>query len=115
MSQSAELVQRQLDAYNSQNIEAFIACYTDDAVLAGLNGAVTHSGIDAVRKRHTDLFYEFPKNHARLVHRIDLGATVIDHESVSRGPGGDSFDVAAIYTLRDGKIARVDFVRMSAP
>ncbi len=114
MSPSAELVQRQLDAYNNQNIEAFLACYADDAVLASFNVAVTHTGIDAVRKRHEDLFYEFPKNHARLVHRIDLGSTVIDHEAVTRGPGGEAFEVAAIYTLRGGKIARVDFIRASA-
>ncbi|MBK8199642.1 MAG: nuclear transport factor 2 family protein [Acidobacteria bacterium] len=111
MSASAELVQRQLDAYNSQNIDAFMACYADDAVLAGFNGAVTHTGHAAIRKRHEDLFFEFPKNRAKLANRIDLGTTVIDHEQVERAPGGDRFEVAAIYTLRDGKIARVDFAR----
>ena len=35
------------------------------------------------------------------------------HERVERAPGGDNFEVAAIYTLRDGKIARVDFARGS--
>jgi hypothetical protein len=27
-----EIVQRQLEAYNSQNLEAFAACYTNDVV-----------------------------------------------------------------------------------
>ncbi len=36
---------------------------------------------------------------------------VIDHESVERAPGGESFEVAPIYTIKDGLIARVDFVR----
>jgi len=114
VSASAELIQKQLDAYNNQNIEAFLACYAEDAVLAGLNGEVTHRGLAAIRKRHEDLFYEFPKNHARLVNRIDLGTTVIDHEQVERSPGGDKFEVAAIYTIKDGKIARVDFARAGA-
>jgi uncharacterized protein (TIGR02246 family) len=114
VSASAELVQKQLDAYNNQNIEAFLACYAEDAVLAGLNGDITHRGLSAIRKRHEDLFYEFPKNHARLVNRIDLGTTVIDHEQVERSPGGDKFEVAAIYTIKDGKIARVDFARAGA-
>lgn len=114
MSASADLVQRQLDAYNSQNIDAFLACYADDAVLAGLNGDVTQTGIAAIRKRHEDLFYEFPKNRAKLVNRIDLGSTVIDHEQVERSPGGDRFEVAAIYTIRGGKIVRVDFARAGA-
>jgi uncharacterized protein (TIGR02246 family) len=114
LSASAELVQKQLDAYNNQNIEAFLACYAEDAVLAGFNGEVTHRGLAAVRKRHEDLFYEFPKNHARLVNRIDLGTTVIDHEQVERAPGAESFSVAAIYTIAGGKIVRVDFARGGA-
>lgn len=114
MSASAELVQKQLDAYNNQNIEAFLACYAEDAVLAALNGEITHRGLAAIRKRHEDLFCEFPKNHAKLANRIDLGTSVIDHELVERAPGGDRFEVAAIYTLRGGKIVRVDFVRAGA-
>lgn len=114
MSPSAELVQRQLDAYNRQEIEPFLACYSDDARLAGLNGAVTHEGLDAIRLRHETLFSDFPQNRATLVNRIDLGTTVIDHEAVERTPGGERFDVAAIYTIRDGKIARVDFARAGA-
>lgn len=114
MTTSAELVQRQLDAYNNQNIEAFMACYAEDAVLATFNAGVTHTGHAAIRKRHEDLFYEFPKNRAKLANRIDLGSTVIDHEQVERTPGGEKFEVAAIYTIRDGKIARVDFARAGA-
>lgn len=114
MSASAELVQRQLDAYNKQDIEAFLACYAEDAVLATFNGGVTFSGLAAIRKRHEDLFYEFPKNHAKLANRIDLGTTVIDHEQVERSPGGERFEVAAIYTIKAGKIVRVDFARAGA-
>jgi len=114
VSVSAELVQKQLDAYNNQNIEVFLACYADDAVLAGLNGDITHRGIAAIRKRHEELFFEFPKNHAKLLNRIDLGSTLIDHEQVERAPGGDRFEVAAIYTIKDGKIVRVDFARAGA-
>jgi hypothetical protein len=36
---------------------------------------------------------------------------VADHEHVLRGPGGEAFDVMAIYTIRGGKIARVDFAK----
>lgn len=114
MSASAELIQRQLDAYNSQNIEAFLACFAEDAELAGFNGGVTHKGLAAIRQRHEELFFQYPKNRAKLVNRIDLGTTVIDHEAVERGPGGEQFEVAAIYTIRDGKIARVDFARAGA-
>jgi uncharacterized protein (TIGR02246 family) len=114
VSASADLIQRQLDAYNAQDISAFLACYADDAELATLNGGVNQKGLDAVRRRHEDLFAQFPQNRAKLVNRIDLGTTVIDHEAVERSPGGETFEVAAIYTIRHGKIARVDFARAGA-
>ena len=111
MSASTDLVQRQLDAYNAQDIEAFMAFYTEDAELAGFNGSVNQSGHAAIRARHLELFAEFPENRADVVNEFDLGSIVMVHERVARTPGGDSFEVAAIYTLRDGKIARVDFAR----
>ena len=61
MSASADLIQRQLDAYNAHDIEAFMACYAEDAQLAGLNGAVTQTGHDAIRARHLDLFAQHPQ------------------------------------------------------
>lgn len=114
MTASFDLIQRQLDAYNAQDIVTFLACYADDAELATLNGGVNQKGLDAIRKRHEDLFAQFPENRAKLVNRIDLGTTVIDHEAVERAPGGETFEVAAIYTIRGGKIARVDFARAGA-
>ena len=114
MSTSSDLVQRQLDAYNRQDIEAFLECYAEDALLSGLNGDITQAGVEEIRARHLELFAQFPENSAKVINEIDLGSTVILHEDVTRGPGGDQFQVAAIYTIRDGKIARVDFVRGTA-
>jgi hypothetical protein len=111
VSASSDLVQRQLDAYNAQDIDAFMACYADNASLGPYRGTPTHEGTAAVRQRHADLFAQFPQNKARVVYRIDLGTTVIDHEDVERAPGGERFQVAAIYTIDNGKIVRVEFAR----
>jgi uncharacterized protein (TIGR02246 family) len=109
---SAEtVVQRQLDAYNAQNLEAFCVCFADDCVIADLNGAVSGQGADAVRARYAKLFAEFPQNRAELLNRIVVGDVVIDHEDIARTPDGARFRAAAIYTVRDGMIARVDFLR----
>jgi hypothetical protein len=40
-----------------------------------------------------------------------VGNTVVDHELVIRAPGGEQFEIIAIYTFRDGLIARVDFAK----
>ena len=105
------VVQRQFDAYNAQDLESFLACYATNVVIASLNGAVTDTGREALRARYAKTFADFPDNRARLVNRVQVGNTVVDHEDVSRGPGKDRFEVIAIYTIRDGQIARVDFAK----
>jgi hypothetical protein len=107
----ADIVQAQLDAYNARDVEAMCALYAEDCVIADLNGAVSSTGRAALRARYAALFEAHPHNRARLANRIVIGSTVIDHEDVSRGPDGPRFEVAAIYAVRDGLIARVDFVK----
>jgi hypothetical protein len=107
----AKIAQAQLDAYNAQDLDAHCACFTDDVVVAGLNGEINRAGAEAYRAFYGQLFADFPKNRAELVNRIIVGNTVIDHERVDRGAGDGPFEVAAIYTFRGDKIARADFVR----
>ena len=106
-----DVVDGQFEAYNGQNLSAFCDYYADDAVLADFNGDITARGIEAIRARHAKLFADFPQNKADLKSRVIIGSRVIDHELVTRKPGGDTFEVAAIYTISDAKIVRVDFVK----
>lgn len=108
---NVEIVQGQLDAYNAQDLDAFCRFFADDAVMGAYNGEIATRGLEAIRERHAKLFAEFPQNKAELKNRIAVGANVIDHEAVLRAPGGESFEVAPIYTIAGGKIVRVDFVR----
>ncbi len=106
-----DVAEAQLDAYNAQDLEAYCSFFTDDLIVADLNGAVTISGIDAFRAKYAQVFADFPENKVELLGRMTIGNTVIDHELVIRKPGGDQFEVAAIYTIADAKIARIDFVK----
>jgi uncharacterized protein (TIGR02246 family) len=104
-----QLAQGQLDAYNVQDLDTFMTFYADDCVIANLHGEITSNGAAAIRARYTTTFAKFPQNKAILVNRIVNGNTVVDHEDVVRAPGGERFFACAIYTIRGGKIARVDF------
>jgi hypothetical protein len=101
----------QLAAYNVQDLDAHVACFADDVVIADFNGAENLHGIADYRARYAGVFAQYPGNHAELIGRLACANVVVDHERVSREAGGPTFDVLAIYTLRDGKIVRVDFVR----
>jgi hypothetical protein len=106
-----DIVERQLDAYNRQDLDAYVACYAPDVIVASLNGAVTETGREALRARYAKAFAAFPENHARIVSRMVVGNIVVDHEDVSRGPGKEQFEIIAIYTIKDGLIGRVDFAK----
>jgi len=108
---NVDLIQAQLEAYNAQDLDAYCAFFADDVVVSDLNGAVTIQGSAAYRTKYEGVFAQFPENKVELINRIAVGSTVIDHEKVIRSPGGDSFEVIAIYTLADGKIVRVDFAK----
>ena len=105
-----DVVAAQLDAYNARDLDRFCALFAEDCVIADLNGAVTQMGLAAVRERYGKLFAQFPENRARILNRIAVGDVVIDHEDITRS-ANERFVAAAIYTIRNGRIARVDFVR----
>jgi hypothetical protein len=108
---NADIAQRQLDAYNAQDVDAMMAFYAPDVVVSGLNGTPTETDREALRARYVKAFTQFPQNKAELVNRIAVGNSVADHEHVIRAPGGETFDVIAIYSFRDGLISRVDFAK----
>ena len=105
------VIQAQLEAYNGQDLDAYCAFFAGDVVVSDLNGAVGVQGLEAYRAKYDGVFKQFPQNKVELLNRMVVGSTVIDHEKVVRSPGGETFEVIAIYTLADGKIARVDFAK----
>jgi uncharacterized protein (TIGR02246 family) len=105
------IAQKQLDAYNAQNLETYVSYFAEDCVVSGLNGQPTETSRAAIKARYAKAFAQFPRNKAELKNRIAVGNTVVDHERVIRASGGEEFEVIAIYTFKDGLISRVDFAK----
>jgi hypothetical protein len=101
----------QLDAYNAQDLDTYVSFFADDCIVSGLNGAPTETSRAAIRTRYAKAFETFPENKAELKNRIAVGNTVVDHELVIRKPGGEQFEIIAIYSFKDGLISRVDFAK----
>ena len=67
MTSPTDMAQRQLDAYNARDIEAFLACYAPDVEVRDFpSGALTMEGREAMRARYGDMFARCPDLHARL-------------------------------------------------
>ncbi|MBL3655162.1 nuclear transport factor 2 family protein [Fulvivirga sp. 2943] len=111
LSDSPEmLAQKQLNAYNARDIEAFLEPYAEDVKVYEFPNKLTMEGKEAMRKAYSGMFEKVTNLHCELVNRIVQGNTVIDQESVT-GFGEDKFEAIAVYKVKDGKIAEVYFLR----
>jgi len=106
-----DIAQKQLDAYNAQDLESYVSFFAEDCVVAPLNGQPSETSRGAIKARYAKAFTQFPQNKAVLKNRIAVGNTVVDHELVIRSPGGEQFEIIAIYTFKDGLVSRVDFAK----
>jgi GNAT superfamily N-acetyltransferase len=108
-------VQKQLDAYNTRDIDAFMPWWSQDCLYYEFPNRLLARGAAEIRERHIARFKE-PNLHGRLLKRITVANVVIDHETVTRsfpdGPG--EVDVIAIYEVDNGKIAKAWF-KMGPP
>ena len=105
----ADLVQRQLDAYNARDLQAFVACYSDDVQVyrpPAADAAMTGSA--ALAAFYAEHRFNLPHLHAELLNRMVLGNKVVDHERVS-GVREQPFEAAVVYEADGAHIRRVWF------
>ena len=103
--------QQQLEAYNAQDLDLFCDCFSKDVRVADYLGETRLSGADAFRSHYGSMFEKFPENRVKLLSRLSLGDLAVDHESVMRSASEEPFQAVAIYTVADGRISTVDFIR----
>ncbi|SEP45718.1 nuclear transport factor 2 family protein [Mucilaginibacter sp. AW1-7] len=106
-----QVVKKQLDAYNSKDIDLFMTCWADDALYYEFPDTLLASGAAAIRERHLVRFQE-PNLFGKLISRTVLHNKVVDFELVSRtfpdGPG--YIDALCIYEVAGDKITKAWFV-----
>jgi hypothetical protein len=114
MNASFDPVEAQLMAYNARDVDAFMACYTEDCVVEDADGLRMMAGQTEMRERYTALFAGSPKLHCTLVSRIRVGEHVIDEERITgrlSTPPGETRHAVAVYKVRGDKICHVRFYR----
>lgn len=102
---SSEPVERQLDAYNAHDIDAFLRSYGEDVVVRHGDGRVLMSDKDAMRAAYTQLFSQNPDVRAEVTHRLEVGPWVVDEEVVTTASG--ELRALVAYEVRDELIRTV--------
>lgn len=107
VGEAERVVQRQLDAYNAHDLQAFIATYAEDVALYRVPQTTPAiSGKQKLTEFYRDSRFNLPNLHAELVHRSVIGNKVVDHERVS-GLRPQPVDAVAAYVVHDGLIQSV--------
>ncbi|WP_296316628.1 amidohydrolase family protein [Winogradskyella sp. UBA3174] len=105
----ADLAQRQLNAYNFRNIEAFLEPYDENIEVYNYPNKLQFKGKEAMRKSYSLMFKNTPNLHCELVARIVQGNIVIDKERVQFGD--KIIEAVAIYHIENNKIKKVYFIQ----
>ena len=111
MTSNADIIEAMLEAFNAQDMDAFCAHFAEDCIVGELNGATAYRGHAGLRSHFGATWEKHPQNRVWVTQRIAVGNTVVDHEFGERSPGGDGFEIIAVYTFRDGRIVRMETAR----
>ncbi len=103
------LAQKQLEAYNAHNIDAFVEPYADDVEIYSFPDKLLYKGKETMRKDYGEFFKNTPKLHCELKNRIIQGNTVIDKEYITGA--GKPFEAVAVYQIENNKIKKVYFIQ----
>lgn len=105
----AKIVQKQLDAYNTRDIDAFLDTYSENVKLYNFPNQLFSEGKNAMETQYGSFFENTPDLHCTIKNRIVMGNKVIDEEVVTTN--GSTFSAVAIYEVENGKIVKVTFLR----
>jgi imidazolonepropionase-like amidohydrolase len=108
MESPEAIVQRQLNAYNARDIDAFLNTYSDDVELYDFPATLSLKGKAAMRKSYEGMFKGVSNLYCEIEKRIVLGNKIIDKEKVRAG--NRTIHAIAVYEVENGKIKKVTFL-----
>ena len=106
-----EVVQKQLEAYNQCDLDAFAATYSDDVKIVDGADNVICEGVEKLREIYGPLFKNNPHQMALITKRVAGGEWVCDDEEVIGRADKKRRNAVAIYRVQNG---RITFVRLVA-
>lgn len=101
------LVQAQVDAYNAQDIEAFLACWHPDCEFVRWGEQAELKGHAAFREAYSRLWSRSPRLQAHILQRMVVGRHVIDLEHMLHHADGPREPLVVIYETEGGLLRRV--------
>lgn len=106
---AAEVVQRQVDAYNRRDLDAFVSTYGEGiAIFRMPSTAPMMAGKVQLAEFYATKRFKLPLLRAEIVNRIVLGNKVVDQERIW-GVHDTPLEIVVVYEVIKGLIERVWF------
>lgn len=110
MSNEADVVRAYFEAFNDHDLEAVVACFTDDAVIVSSDGQRTE-GKEQISRSYAHSFKMFPDGHCELLRACGSdGTAAAESIFTSTRPGHQHqhrFTGAELLTITGGKISEL--------
>lgn len=112
-SSPEKIVQKNLDAYNSLDIETFMSCFHNEIKMYNYGiEKPSAQGLEEVRKIYHNLFEQSPKLQSTIIKRIVFENKIIDHESITGRLGNeDPIEMVLIYEVEEEKIIKITAIK----
>lgn len=105
---NSKIVDRQLQAFNDKDLDAFLDCYSDDVICRMLESEkILTEGKEQLKDTMKSSFESKLDAKSILISRINHNDLVIDHEKLENYLEGKVIKTVAIYEVKDGKISNL--------
>ncbi|KGJ93631.1 nuclear transport factor 2 family protein [Colwellia psychrerythraea] len=110
MTSAVEIVQKQLEAYNNKDVQAWLSTYAKDAIQYSMEGEVLASGHNEMKQNIVIRFKE-KELFAELKNRIVCEDMIIDLELITRNfpEGKGTIEMLCIYHVENDLIKKGQF------
>ena len=109
-SAAERVVERQYEAYNRRDIEAFVAAHSPKVRFYRYPDSLLFEGRDAIRECFGNMFASSPRLHATVNTRLTHGNKVVWKETATGIPGGRTNTAIFVWEVKDSLITKVTMI-----
>jgi len=102
------IVQKQVETFNSGDLDAFVSCYTKNVLVQNFPNDTLYVGKSKMKASYKRYLNQNPDTKVKVTNRIVIGNTVIDEELAT--VSGKNHQQVAIYEVTNGRIGSMTFI-----
>lgn len=104
------IAKQQIEAYNSQDLNSFLVCYSEDIQVYMLhNNQLLTDGIEKLSEVMAKSFEDNPNAKSTIISTINQGNLVIQREEIKNHISDKTIRTISIYEITENKISKLWF------